>query len=76
MNKIKNCNEPTLIVFPEGANLTKAENLYDLYNDALIQACNLKDQFVIMDISKNFPPGKNETDFFRENITGSVSPYH
>ncbi len=70
LGKLHNYAGPTLIIFPEGIELTKAEDLYNLYNDALIQACNLKDRFVIMDISQNLPGGANEIDFFRENISG------
>ncbi len=73
LDKIDNFNGPTLIIFPEGANLTKAEDLYNLYNEALTQAYKLKDRFVIMDISKNVPAGQNEIDFFRENITGGTA---
>ncbi len=74
LNKIGNYSGPTLIIFPEGINLTKAEDLYNLYNEALIQSYNLRDRFVIMDISKNLPAPKNEIDFFRENITGGIAP--
>lgn len=74
LDKIDNYSGPTLIIFPEGINLTKAEDLYNLYNEALIQSYNLRDRFVIMDISKNLPADKNEIDFFRENITGGIIP--
>jgi len=73
LDKIDNFNGPTLIIFPEGANLTKAEDLYNLYNEALVQAYKLRDRFVIMDISKNLPAGQNEIDFFRENISGGTT---
>lgn len=74
LDTLYNYDEPTLIIFPEGINLTRAEDLYNLYNDALMQSYNLKNRFVIMDISKNLPQGKNEIDFFRENITGGDVP--
>lgn len=74
LDKIDNYSGPTVIIFPEGINLTKAEDLYNLYNEALIQSYNLRDRFVIMDISKNLPADKNEIDFFRENITGGIIP--
>jgi len=63
--------EPALVIFPEGINLTKAEDLYSLYNEALVQSYNLKNRFVIMDVSKNVPPGENEIDFFRKHVTGN-----
>jgi uncharacterized protein len=74
LDKLYNYDGPTLIIFPEGNNLTKAEDLYYLYNDALMQSYNLKNRFVIMDTSKNLPQGKNEIEFFRENITGGDIP--
>jgi phage tail sheath protein FI len=74
LDNLYNCDGPTLIIFPEGINLTKAEDLYYLYNDALMQSYNLKNRFVIMDTSKNLPQGKNEIEFFRENITGGDIP--
>jgi phage tail sheath protein FI len=74
LDKLYNYDGPTLIIFPEGINLTKAEDLYYLYNDALMQSYNLKNRFVIMDTSKNLPQGKNEIEFFCENITGGDIP--
>jgi len=66
--------EPTLILFPDGVNLTKATDLYYLYNGALMQAYELKDRFVLMDISNNNLNGKTPVEFFRDNITGGESP--
>jgi phage tail sheath protein FI len=66
--------EPTLILFPDGVNLSKATDLYQLYNDALMQAHELGDRFVILDISNNDLQGKTAIDLFRENITGGENP--
>jgi uncharacterized protein len=66
--------EPTLIIFPDGVNLTKATDLYQLYNDALMQAYELGDRFVVMDISNNDLQGKTAIELFRENITGGDNP--
>ena len=66
--------EPTLILFPDGVNLSKATDLYQLYNDALMQAHELGDRFVIMDISHNDLQGKTAIDLFRESITGGENP--
>jgi phage tail sheath protein FI len=71
---VKNFDEPTLIVIPEGTNLAKSSDLYGLYNDGLMQAAELKDRFVIMDISNNDLGGKTATDVFREKVTGGVDP--
>jgi len=72
LNKLRNYDEPTLIIFPEGCNLSKAKYLYDIYNETLMQAYNLKDRFVIMDINNNVPGEKTITDFFRDSITGGL----
>lgn len=64
------CAEPTLILFPDGVNLQKATDLYHLYNDALMQAHELEDRFVIMDISHNDLQGKTAIELFRSSITG------
>jgi phage tail sheath protein FI len=62
--------EPTLLLFPDGVNLSKATDLYQLYNDALMQAHELGDRFVIMDISHNDLQGKTAIELFRDSITG------
>ena len=66
--------EPTLIIFPDGIHLAKATDLYSLYNDALMQACELGDRFVIMDISENDLLGKTAVELFRESMTGDENP--
>lgn len=70
LDEIYNSDEPTLILFPDGANLSKATDLYSVYNDALTQAEELKDRFVIMDISNNDLNGLSAVDLFRNSITG------
>ncbi|MGK2860533.1 MAG: phage tail sheath family protein [Chitinophagaceae bacterium] len=62
--------EPTLLLFPDGVNFAKPNDIYELYNEALMQAFELKDRFVIMDINENIPGDKTAIGFFRENITG------
>ena len=74
LDEIYNCDEPTLILFPDGVNLAKALDLYDLYNEALMQAYELKERFVIMDISSNSLNGKTSIGFFRDSISGGENP--
>ncbi len=66
--------EPTLIVFTDGCCLSKATDLYSLYNEALLQAAELGNRFVIMDISHNDLQGKSAIEVFRENVTGGENP--
>ncbi|HMP91424.1 MAG TPA: phage tail sheath C-terminal domain-containing protein [Phnomibacter sp.] len=74
LEELKKYDEPTLIVFPEGCNIAKGEDLYSLYNDALMQSFDLKDRFAIMDVSNNTSGNKAPVDFFREKVTGGVDP--
>ena len=66
--------EPTLLVFTDGTFLAKATDLYSLYNEALLQASELGNRFVIMDISQNELQGKSAIEVFRENVTGGENP--
>ena len=70
LDEIYNCDEPTLILFPDGVNLPRAIDLYSIYNDALTHANELKDRFVIMDISNNDLGGLSAIELFRNSITG------
>lgn len=56
-------DEPTIIVFPEAAQLAYPSCM-DVYQAALAQAANLMDRFVIMDI----PQADNEIEAFRNGI--------
>lgn len=49
LNALKEEDEPTLIVFPEGQGMNEGE-YYSLLNSALTQCNDLKDRFVIMDL--------------------------
>lgn len=70
LDEIYQYAEPTLLVFPDGIHLSRAADLYSLYNDALTQAHELGDRFVIMDLSVNDLQGRSAVDFFRESVTG------
>lgn len=49
LNALREEDEPTLIVFPEGQGMNEAE-YFSLLNSALRQCDDLKDRFVIMDL--------------------------
>jgi len=66
--------EPTLLVFPDGINLARATDLYALYNEALMQAFELGNRFVIMDLNHNELLGKSAIELFRESVTGGENP--
>lgn len=50
LDEIAKINEVTLILFPDGLNMTSAGNYYALHKEALDQAADLKDRFVVMDV--------------------------
>lgn len=60
-------DEPTLILFPDAPLLIPKTDLYALQQDALSQAAELMDRFVIMDLHMD---SNDENDFedFRNNI--------
>ncbi len=48
--EIAKIDEVTLILFPDGLNMSLAGNYYALNKEALDQAADLKDRFVVMDV--------------------------
>lgn len=60
-------DEPTLLLFPDAPLLSAADDFYALQQDALSQAANLMDRFVIMDLLLN-SSGKTDVDGFRNKI--------
>lgn len=53
LDEVAKINEVTLILFPDGLNLTSAGNYYTLHKEAMDQAADLKDRFVVMDVWKD-----------------------
>ncbi len=50
LDEVAKINEVTLILFPDGLNMSSAGNYYALHKEALDQAAELKDRFVVMDV--------------------------
>ncbi len=50
LDEVAKINEVTLILFPDGLNMSSAGNYYALHKEALDQAADLKDRFVVMDV--------------------------
>jgi phage tail sheath protein FI len=50
LDEVAKINEVTLILFPDGLNITAAGNYYALYKEALDQCAELKDRFAVMDV--------------------------
>jgi phage tail sheath protein FI len=50
LDEIAKEDEVTLLLFPDGLNITSAGNYYALYKEALDQCADLKDRFAVMDV--------------------------
>lgn len=53
LDEVAKINEVTLILFPDGLNMTEAASYYSLYMEALDQCKDLKDRFAVMDVYIN-----------------------
>lgn len=67
LNELEKEDEPTLLVFPDAQSL--GSNRFDVYNDALNQAEELGDRFVIMDVLED------TASVFRGGVTSSAVKY-
>lgn len=56
LDEVAKVNEVTLLLFPDGMNLSSADNYYALHKEALDQCAELKDRFVVMDVWLNPDP--------------------
>ena len=68
LDEVAKVNEVTLILFPDALNMTLPGNYYALHKEALDQAAELKDRFVVMDVWVNpadlaFDPIQTFRDF-------------
>lgn len=67
--EVAKVNEVTLILFPDAMNMTSSGSYYTLHKEAMDQAAELKDRFVVMDIWVNpgdvaFDPIQAFRDFY------------
>ncbi|RYZ82090.1 MAG: hypothetical protein EOO68_34940 [Moraxellaceae bacterium] len=53
LDEVYNHREATIIAFPDAFQLNKPTDFYAIYTEALTQAAELKDRFVIIDIVQN-----------------------
>lgn len=53
LEEVAKVNEVTLLLFPDGLNMSSAGNYYALHKEAMDQAADLKDRFVVMDVWVN-----------------------
>ncbi|HTN06777.1 phage tail sheath family protein [Agriterribacter sp.] len=50
LDEIEKINEVTLLLFPDGLNMSSAGSYYALYKEAMDQCAELKDRFAVLDI--------------------------
>lgn len=65
LDEIEKENEVTLIVFPDGLNMSSSGDYYTLHKEAMQQCEKLKDRFTVMDVWMNPAQGT----LLSENIT-------
>ncbi len=68
-------SEITLLLFPDAINLASDANYYALHKEAIDQAVNLQDRFVVMDVYHNIDNLDNwraDIDFLRNNLSGDT----
>lgn len=71
--EVAKVNEVTLILFPDGLNMSSAGNYYALHKEAMDQAALLKDRFVVMDVWVNpGDPAFNAIQTFRDFDFGDI----
>lgn len=72
LNQLKEVDEPTLIIFPEGTKMSSAGDYYDLINKALKQCSDLHDRFTIMDVFPTTGVLRTDVDALRGAITNDL----
>jgi uncharacterized protein len=78
LDKVRNEDEPTLLVFPDAVSLTDQEKFYAIYQDALDQAEDLKNRFVILDTyygdstTESGDDDLNTIEYFRQRVNPST----
>jgi phage tail sheath protein FI len=72
LDEVEKINEVTLILFPDGLNMTSAGNYYAIYKEALDQAAYLKDRFVVMDVYIDADPTVDNIQALRDFDFGTI----
>ena len=73
LDEVAKVNEVTLILFPDGLNMTSAANYYALNKEAIDQAKYLKDRFVVMDVYMNPELSNNENITEARNLISGTT---
>lgn len=73
LDEVAKVNEVTLILFPDGLNMSSAANYYALNKEAIDQAKELKDRFVVMDVYMNAELSKDENITEARNLISGAT---
>lgn len=66
-------DEITLIVYPDGINMTPAADYYAVIKQSLDQCSLLQDRFTVCDVYIQDDPAINDIDFFRTTLSGTLN---
>jgi phage tail sheath protein FI len=72
LEEVAKVNEVTLILFPDGLNLSASGNYYALYKEALDQCADLKDRFAVMDVWMDPDTTVNNVEVLRNFDFGTI----
>jgi phage tail sheath protein FI len=72
LNEVAKIDEVTLILFPDGLNITSAGNYYSLYKEAMDQCSDLKDRFAVMDVWIDPDATVNNVQVLRDFDFGNI----
>lgn len=66
-------DEITLIVYPDGTNMTPAADYYAMIKQSLDQCSILHDRFTVCDVYIQNDPTIDDVDFFRATLSGTLN---
>lgn len=66
-------DEISLIVYPDGTNISAPADYYAIVKQALFQCNKLKDRFTVCDVYMHNDPAINDIDIFRNTLAGSLN---
>jgi len=72
LDEVEKVNEVTLILYPDGLNMSSAGNYYALYKETLDQCASLKDRFAVMDVWMDADTTVDNVQVLRDADFGTI----
>lgn len=72
LDEVEKVNEVTLILYPDGLNMSSAGNYYALYKETLDQCALLKDRFAVMDVWMDADAAVDNIQVLRDADFGTI----